>query len=141
MKTAIFPVLALCATAIAMQPGQAQAACHFSSPVPIVCYQGLPAAIAWQRYGNDYVEIAQSYTQRILNEAGCGTPFTRDQLKKAVIELRTHGRVATSDGWVPVSLIEVDRRDEEIYYIADAYLTGTCAKYKLPPPVIVPTEK
>lgn len=127
MKSALIVLfLALCA----FSAPKATAACHFSSYLPIVCYQALPAAIAFNKLGNDYVRIAQSYNQKILNDAGCGTPFSKSQLKAAVIQIRNHGRVATGTGWVPVSMIEVDRRVDEIYYVADGYLSGVCAKYQ-----------
>lgn len=123
MKTAILTLaLALCA----FSTPKAIANCHFNTDLPIVCTEGITAAMVWQKFGNDDDAIRQSYNQRIMHAAGCGTPYDAGK-HTYLIELVNQGRSATESGWVPISVISVDHND--IWYIANAYLQGACAKY------------
>lgn len=126
----------LIAVAFCSAPLRAHAECHFSTDLPIVCGAGITAALALEKLGTDDAAIRQSYNQRILHAAGCGTPYDAGK-HTYFIELINHGRSATDQGWVPISVIAVDHKG--LWYVADAYLSGVCAKYK--PDVEIYDEK
>lgn len=125
MKVAIAFLLAF-ASSVATP---ARAACHFAMSYPIVCTEGVMAAQAYRRFGDDVIEILKSYNQQVLHEIGCGTPYYAPKFKSAVIQIVNSGRVATDTGWVPVSIITVNNKD--LWYIPSDYLSGVCDKHKV----------
>lgn len=104
-------------------PIQAVAACHFTTPTPIVCWgpQGAQNAAFGYTYYRD--KVYEDYTQSYLKKAYCvAGPDIVGEIKEI-----GRGRFATPDGWVDEIVIRMGFLE---FFTAAAYIEGTCAPFK-----------
>nr|DAG71799.1 MAG TPA: hypothetical protein [Caudoviricetes sp.] len=128
MKTLILAVLVF--------PLGAAAECHLNNPNAIVCLTPDNALGAYRHFGDNAQLTNQPYNRDILRRYGCTRPYGA-AYSTVHIEEVGHTQVPTSSGYGGVTTASINGSD--IYYVADGYLSGTCAKYRpktysVPPP-------
>lgn len=113
--------------ALLIIPALASAECHLNTPNAIVCLGPLNAARAYIEYGTDSTRTNLPYNRDILRQAGCGRPYGTTYSTVGVTSM-SHSQVPTPNGYVGVTAAVIGSSD--VYYVADGYLSGTCARYQ-----------
>lgn len=117
--------------------GVAYADCVINSPAALVCVTPEPAAIVYQKFGNDPSRIAPDYVRALLQQAGCTNMPAITGLPIPPLHSNRTGRIARPTGWVDVTelLVPDKRLGATAVWIASDYLTGECISDLHKPPV------
>ena len=105
-----------------------ESACRFSSSIAVGCIEGtehpaIAAAELFKIYGFNRAKLEADYTKRYIRTLGCSGIDTATWTPIILLK----GRVATTDGWVQVARLELQRPEQvRIVYAAAAYLDQSC---------------
>jgi hypothetical protein len=126
--------LLLAAAIATAAPSTPVGSCRLFSDFALVCTTPRAAVWVFENYGRDLRPLDKDYVRELIHNAGCtqirNIPDFADQ---PLLAGRT-GRIATADGWVPLTEIVVRNPKyanvngvyELDVWVASEFIVGTC---------------